>query len=408
MSQGPAGSGQPPWGQQPQWGQPPQWGQQPQWGQVPGWQQPPGSSPGPGGQPGHPGYPGYPGYTAPPKPGVIPLRPLGVGEILDGAFQAARKNAAAVFGTAVLFQVAVTLLAWLAGALLLGVLGGTQVLAGNELPEESALSLGASLLVSSAVLGLLSSVGVLLLQGVLAIPTARAAVNQRTGFALMWSLARGRTGALVVLGLLYLLLTVLVLAAIVAGAVVLADLLGAASALIIVLVAVGLVLAAVWIGIKLMLAPAAMVLERASLPGSLRRSWQLTSGNWWRTFGIVLLCTVIVSVITSVISMPISFALGLVAPLTGETASPEEMLAVMGPLTLASMLVSSIFSAIGYAFQAAVIALVYIDLRIRREGFDVILAHEHEQAAGSETRTIPGLSPGPAGPPDASGSPWAR
>jgi hypothetical protein len=55
------------------------------------------------------------------------------------------------------------------------------------------------------------------------------------------------------------------------------------------------------------------------------------------------------------------------------------------------MLVSSLFSAIGYAFQAAVIALVYTDLRIRREGFDVVLLREHEQAAGRETRTIPGL-----------------
>jgi hypothetical protein len=72
------------------------------------------------------------------------------------------------------------------------------------------------------------------------------------------------------------------------------------------------------------------------------------------------------------------------------------------------MLVSSIFSAVGYAFQAAVIALMYLDLRIRREGFDAVLAREHEQAAGHETRSIPGLASGPAGPAQAPGSPWAR
>jgi hypothetical protein len=89
--------------------------------------------------------------------------------------------------------------------------------------------------------------------------------------------------------------------------------------------------------------------------------------------------------------MPISFLIGIAGPAMGDPSDPEAMLTAMGPLTLVSMLVSSLFSAIGYAFQAAVIALVYTDLRIRREGFDVVLLREHEQAAGRETRTIPGL-----------------
>lgn len=78
---------------QPQWGQNQQ---QPQWGQQPGWPVPP------------PG--GFHGYQAPPKPGIIPLRPLGLGEILDGAFQACRRNPLSTFGTAILFQVIVAVL----------------------------------------------------------------------------------------------------------------------------------------------------------------------------------------------------------------------------------------------------------------------------------------------------------
>jgi len=327
---------------------------------------------------------------------------LGVGEILDGAFQAARKNAGAMFGSAILLQVVVSVLSWAAGGLIVSLLGGLQIATADELTDESALALGASVIVSSLVLGLLSSVGVLLLQGVLAIPTARATVNQKTGFGLMWSLAKGRIWTLVGMGLLYLLATVVALVGIIAGSFFLAEQMGITSIWVILLIILGLTVVSVWIGVKLMLAPAVIVMERAGLVQSLVRSWQLTDRSWWRTFGILLLCTVIVGVITSVVSMPISFVIGLAAPAMGDPNDPDAMLAAMGPLTLVSMLVSSLFAAIGYAFQAAVIALVYLDLRIRREGFDVVLLREHEQAAGQPTHSIPGLASagdGRPGPP---------
>src|SRR3984885_11885612 len=86
--------------------QQPSFGQQP-YGQQPYGQQPYGQQPGYGQQPyGQPGYglPQYGGspygqWTPPaPKPGVIPLRPLSVGEILDGAFTAVRRNPKATLG----------------------------------------------------------------------------------------------------------------------------------------------------------------------------------------------------------------------------------------------------------------------------------------------------------------------
>ncbi len=94
-----AGSGnQPQWGA-PQWNtQPPGHGGQPQWG-----------TPYPGPQPST-SQPGYvqPGYVAPPKPGIVPLRPLMFGEILDGSFQTIRRNAAAMLGAALLAQTLAT------------------------------------------------------------------------------------------------------------------------------------------------------------------------------------------------------------------------------------------------------------------------------------------------------------
>src|SRR5690349_3394741 len=82
-------------------GNQPGWGNQPQWGGPPAWAVPQAGSQGVPGQPA-PGWPpgapyGQPLYVAPPKPGVIPLRPLQFGEILDGSFQTIRRNAAAMF-----------------------------------------------------------------------------------------------------------------------------------------------------------------------------------------------------------------------------------------------------------------------------------------------------------------------
>lgn len=62
---------------------------------APGW-----GGPGPGGR--HPGW-GQPPLAA--KPGVIPLRPLGVGEILDGAVSTLRAHWRTVLGVTIVVAV---------------------------------------------------------------------------------------------------------------------------------------------------------------------------------------------------------------------------------------------------------------------------------------------------------------
>src|SRR3984957_10908449 len=95
------------------YGQPP--GRQPGYGPPPGGQAgygPAGYGPPPGGQAGYgpAGYGPPPGGGWPPprpsapKPGVIPLRPLAVGEILDGAFSSIRQNPKATLGLAAILM----------------------------------------------------------------------------------------------------------------------------------------------------------------------------------------------------------------------------------------------------------------------------------------------------------------
>ncbi|MDN4611026.1 DUF7847 domain-containing protein [Arthrobacter burdickii] len=331
---------------------------------------------------------GYPAsrYQAPPKPGVIPLRPLGLGEILDGAFQACRRNPVATFGSAILLQAVVALVV----VLLLGnMLSSFEALESSDPSSESLDGVFGELAVFASVSGVVSGAALLILQGILVVPVARAVINQRTSFGQAWRLARGRILALigfgilsVAAGLVGMILLVGISALAVAG-------LEQYSALLIVPLVLGAIVVLVWASTKLVVAPAALMLEGTGPWTSIKRSWQLTRGNWWRTFGIVLLTSVIVSIIASVISMPLTFAVSLLVGFSSAASSAPDAMSSL-PLVAATQAITALFTAIGYAFQAGVTSLLYVDLRMRREGFDVVLLREHEQSGAGRMDVLPG------------------
>lgn len=371
---------------------PQEWGQgnRPQWGQNQQW---PGAQPVEGGGQGWPAPPAgnVQGYHAPPKPGIIPLRPLGLGEILDGAFQACRRNPLATFGTAILFQVVVAVITVL---LTFGLTGSLATFDPAVASAAELTGLAASVLSIGSVLVLLTTAGVLILQGVLIIPIARAVLNERTGFAALWKLAARRILPLVGLGALLLLLWAVSLAVLILILVGLALVLQDAAVAFVVIGILVAVAAAVWLNIKWVMAPAALMLEGVGPIAALRRSWTLTSGNWWRTFGILVLTSIIVSIITQVVAAPISFLAFGFGSFTTDPLSAEAALLESLPILLVTQAVTAIFTAIGFAFQAGVTALLYVDLRIRREGFDIVLLRENESRAKGNYAPIPGQSGG--------------
>lgn len=379
------GGQQPQWDQQPPGGQQPQWGAAPQWGQQPAWgQQPPGGPP-----------QGYAGYSAPPKPGVIPLRPLGVGEILDGAFQATRKNAKAMFGSAILFQLIVAILMALATGAFFG--AGVNVesfLQPNGEPTAAGVGFGLGVFTVFMLLTLLNSFSVFVLQGVLVIPVSRSVLNQHTAFKQMWSRAKGRIWPLIGLCALWLFvgtpLFITGLILLIAG--------GVAAGLngwLIFLLVLGLLAAGIWIAIKILLAPAALVLEEIGVWASIGRSWKLVRGNWWRVFGITLLTLVIVAIVTSVVTVPIQLIVSFLGVGTmGAPQSTENALMTSLIVSLVSTIISSVFAAVAYAFQAGVTALMYVDLRMRREGFDIVLMKESERLAAAAGASGSAYPPG--------------
>ncbi len=396
---------------QPQWGQSaPQVAPQPQWGQS----APPSGQPYPGqpypeatSYPGGPG-PGFTQYTAPPKPGVIPLRPLGLGEILDGAFQAARRNGKAMFGSALIFQLAITAITLLIMFLTLGQFLG-EIFAFdsgfNDSDPASLEALGGGLVaysVSLLLTAFLSVVIQMVLQGALVVPVLRAVLNRKTTFGDMWRLTKPRVGALVVLALLYaaaFVVALIIYTLIVVGLIFAmspdtdAGILGVIG--LSVLLSLPFLALGIWVSTKVLLAPAAIVVENIGTLAGIKRSWQLTRRNWWRTFGTYLLAAIIAGVIGSVITTPVAMIAGFLMPvLAGTEATPEQLATQLLVVQAISGVVGALVGAVTLAFQTGVMALIYVDLRMRRDGFDITLLKEAE--TGMDDGQIPG-SPAYAG-----------
>ena len=143
---------------------------------------------------------------------------------------------------------------------------------------------------------------------------------------------------------------------------------GALGGLLLVLGVIAALVLVVWIWIRWLFAPPTVLLERAGVRTSLGRSWRLVGGSWWRCFGILLLAQVLAGVLSGVLQLP--FIIGGFAVSDGGSTFVAVVLTVVGGVIARTLIAP---------FSAAILALLYIDLRMRREGLDVTL----QRAAGA-------------------------
>jgi hypothetical protein len=303
-----------------------------------------------------------------------------------------------MFGSALLLQGASAVLSL---ALLL-VISASAVLPALEQGNEPTGGQVAGLLVgATAVLlvnGLLSTFGTMLLQGALVVPVARSVLDRRTRFTQMWRLAAPRIGSLLVLALLYAAATV-VLFAVVAAAIIAAALtIGNWAWLLGFLLLAAVIVGVVFTATKLLLAPAAMIVEDLPVFAAIRRSWDLTAGNWWRTFGTYLLAQIIAGAVGGALTVPITLLIGLIFGITQPNPGPSDALRQQLLIQGISIVLGTLIGAVTLAFQAGVLSLIYMDLRMRKEGFDIVLMKEHERDAGTNPDGIPGRIRPPAAP----------
>jgi hypothetical protein len=327
---------------------------------------PPGYGPGypPPGYP-PPGYP-PPGYGAPMalKPGVIPLRPLTLSDIFNGAVAYIRANPKATLGLTTVVVVAAQLLALVLSVGPFAVTGQLDpTLSGEEVPTGLLIGSSASSL-AGAFATWLSSI---LLNGMLTVVVGRAVFGASITVKEAWQRLRPRLWALIgftVLEIIGAAVLVAVVALVIAGVAVAVN--GTAAAVVGVPLVVVLICAGIYLATMLTFAPSLIVLERLRIFPAVSRSFKLVRNDFWRVFGIWLLASIVVAVIAGAVSVP--FSLGGQILLTA--ASSTMML-------LFAMVLLSVGSAISQIitspFSAGVVVLLYTDRRIRAEAFDLVL-----------------------------------
>jgi hypothetical protein len=275
-----------------------------------------------------------------PRQGCVPLRPLGVAEILDGSFRAIRRNPAAMFAPAAVL--AVVRVAATAGLQL----GGYRFLNSVALQLLGTFVIGAVL--GTVLSGLLAAV---VTQDVLGVRiTARQALTR----------LRGRIWALLGLAVVSTVLETLGL---------------------IVLAVPGIWLWGLWA-----VAVPAMVVERSTIRGALARSRQLVTGMWWRVWGIRALAYLLASLLGIVVSVPF---LALASAVTGSGGLLTSSTSGSPAVYVLIISVGSVLSAtLTEPVRAGIDALLYVDLRMRREGLDIVL----QQAARAAQPAAPAVS----------------
>ncbi|WP_030719902.1 glycerophosphoryl diester phosphodiesterase membrane domain-containing protein [Streptomyces sp. NRRL F-2580] len=319
------------------------------------------------------GYPGGPGqWGSPPaaKPGVIPLRPLGLGEILDGAVATMRTHWRSVLPITLVVATVVQVIGVFVQRYMLKdlILAPSEDVSAEQMIDSLGSTLGAS-----AVTQFIQVLGTIVVTAMLTMIFSRAVLGQNSTVSAAWRDARPQLLRLAGLTLL------LALGAIVMGAVlVLPGILADSIGLSILGFVVWLPLL-VWLGIKFSLASPALMLEKSTVLKAFARSSKLVKGAWWRVFGITLLTGFIGFLLAAMIVTPFQWA-GLlafgggfdaVADGTAQTAWGSLILSAIG-LIIAQTIVMP--------FQSGVTVLLYVDQRIRREGLDLELA----RAAGVE------------------------
>jgi hypothetical protein len=266
---------------------------------------------------------------------VIPLRPLGLGEVFDGAFTTLRRYPRATIGLAaivVVIQQALSLAVNLATRDLSGVFAGRNTSFSGLAALTTVPGIAVTLVNAALSAVLIGMITLVVGDAVLGKPVSAADVWQRTR-PMVWRLL----GASIAAGMLPYLGLVL------------------------------FIVGGVFLWGALALTTPALVLERCTVREALRRSWRLAVPDWWRVFGYRLLASLLAGIVAGVVAVPGAiiaiafFSLG--ADHSGLAAGAYVVLAVF----------SGLAGLLTQPFLAAVVALIYIDRRMRAEALDLSL-----------------------------------
>ncbi|MBH1932721.1 glycerophosphoryl diester phosphodiesterase membrane domain-containing protein [Streptomyces sp. AV19] len=339
-------------------------------------------SPGPGSPGPSPSGPPPPGWQQPgrgwghqpwapppraPQPGVIPLRPLGIGEILQGSLTTMLKHWRTVLPVSLGIALGTQAVTTVVTGLWRQDSEALESLRDNPSPRRVLEAMGDSM-GSMGVTMVIGLIGSIIAATMLTMVVSRAVLGQSITAGEAWRSSRPQLARMAGLLCLIPLLMVGVLALATAPGLLLyaagAEPVGAALVLFGALAGMA---GTMWLWIRYCLAAPTLVLEKQGVIASMRRSAKLVRGAWWRIFGVQILALLLLFAVAMIVEIPVGI-IQLIAAGDLESAASFSWTSVI------IMGVGAVISStLTLPFTAGVTALIYMDQRIRRESLDVEL-----------------------------------
>jgi hypothetical protein len=259
----------------------------------------------------------------------LPLRQMGIGELVDGAVKLYRRDWLALIGMAAIVLVPVTFLQ----------LWATQSMVGSVYAFETEAEFEAMTAQLIVVTIVFVAVQLLIVQPFLVAAISRAAADaylgERVTLGRTFRYALSRLPAI-------LWITIITSIATIVG--------------LFLFIIPGIIAM-----IRLSLTPAVVVVEDVRGTSAVGRSWRLTQGHFWRVLGTLILSGLISAIGAAVIQVP-SEAISM---MIGPDGWPV------------SALGAAVASVVVTPFSLLIVVLLYFDLRVRKEGYDIeVMAQE--------------------------------
>ncbi|WP_374776936.1 hypothetical protein OG756_33455 [Streptomyces sp. NBC_01310] len=368
---------------------------------------------GPGQYPGQPNPQWGGGWMPPsaPQPGVIPLQPLSVGDILGGAFSTFRRYAKPLIGVMLAVQgIGILVVAAAIGvtlAVVQDLISAVFDLAPGQSPHsDDVLALLLAFIPAGVLMLVAVALGAAMISALGASVVQEAVVGRPTTFGAMWRRSRSRLPA--VLGVLLLTWLIaggpmLLLYAICIPLIILSASAEAGPSIVMSVMLLGLFVCipvTVWLMTRFSLASAVAVCEDLGPVAALRRSSRLVSGDWWRVFGITMLGYLVAGVVGYLIQMPFSFVgmfalFPALAEMDGDTTDPSGLIAGLVVYAIVSLIGGVIGSLFQYGYPQLLVTLVYVDQRIRKENLAAALLATAVPGPASAPAPAPTPTPAP-------------
>ena len=315
------------------------------------------------------------------QPGIIPLRPLTVGELFNGAFQAVRVNPQTMFGFAFAIMAVVGLVqAFFASSSTSSL---TRALTSGD-TDDLIYSLGSSM--GSLVTDGLTLLATAFLSGMLALTVWDAVLGRKSSPADAWHRFSPRFVPVLLATLLigiieFVAIVVVLLVFMIPFFLVIVNTasarsydsasagIGGAFALIFLMV-VALIVIACFLTVKFAFTSSAVVLEGLGPVDAMKRSWSLSKGSFWRILGRIWLIGIVTGLISGVLGAVVGAILGV-----GAAAADS-----VGLLVAFSAFLSALLSAVVIPVQSSFYTLMYLDERMRKENLAPMIAQEASRA----------------------------